>query len=180
MSCTVCEQLKDKTQILYEDEQSVAVLGDAILGHIKIYPKKHAHKIEDLDDTEVKHLMTVANYAASVAFETLAAQGTNLIVNASGHDEHLCVEIIPRTMNDDLNLQWQPQTVEEEETKDALERIKEKVDYLGAVKKEKKVKEEKDVQKETGETEENTKKKNKDESKEEKYRFLHKHLERSP
>ena len=174
MTCTICEQLQDKTQILYEDEHSVALAGDAILGHIKIYPKKHVHNIEELEDEEVSHLFTVANSAASVVFETLAAQGTNLIANASGHDEHLCIDVVPRTMNDDLNLQWQPQSLEEEEMNDAFERIKDKADYMGVERKEKKK-----TQEATAAQDDKPQEKNVQE-KEDKYARLRKHLERSP
>ena len=122
--------MKEKEEVLYEDEVGVVLVGDAILGHITVHPKKHITKIGELEDAELEHLFTIANLSSTVVFETLGAQGTNIVAHNGAHDEHVSINVIPRNMNDDLNLHWEAKVLAEEEMKDALERIKDKADYL--------------------------------------------------
>lgn len=134
IDCKVCDSFKDKDKIVYEDELAVALLGDSVVGHIKVYPKRHVVKIEELTDEEVDRVFMVASYAATVVFETLGMQGTNILSKNLPSEPHFCVDIIPRNVSDDFDFQWQPQTVDENEMKSILDRIKDKCDYIGVEK----------------------------------------------
>ena len=187
MSCKICERMKEKEEVLYEDEVGVVLVGDAILGHITVHPKKHVTKIGELDDAELEHLFTIANLGSTVVFETLGAQGTNIVAHNGASQEHVSINVIPRNMTDDLNLHWEAKTLAEEEMKDALERIKDKADYL-----ETKITTTTKVQKENAEhaaatdaaapseTEETKGKKKKADEKAESETYLTRHLDRLP
>ena len=160
MACNICESLNDKSKVVYEDDSCFAVLGDSILGHIKVYPKKHTIKAEELKDDEIEHIFATASYAATAVFETLGAQGTNILSSNTGKEEHFCINVLPRNMNDDLNFQWEQKVLQDEEMNDARERIKDKADYIG-------------IEKKKEELIENEEKELKDD-------YLSRHLERSP
>lgn len=148
MACKVCEAIKKKEDILYEDDLVVILMGDTAEGHMKVYPKKHVQKIQELDEQEFNRLFTSASIASTMVFEALggmqAGVGTNIIANSSSMAEHLCIDVVPRKPDDGLDLQWEPKQLSEDDTKDAAARIKDKCDFIGKEKpKEKEVVEEK-------------------------------------
>lgn len=140
--CQIAEN-KLKAKKIYEDKQIVAVLTEkpASLGHIIIFPKKHYPIIENMPDYEVAHLFQIANKISTIAFETLNMQGTNVIVNngvAAGQEKaHLCVHIIPRREGDNLNFDWQPKQLDEEQMSTIELKIKEETKEIGEFEKEK-------------------------------------------
>lgn len=121
MTCIECEKVKTKKHLIYEDEVVTAVLSDkpAIAGHIEVIPKQHIPILEQIPDTIVGHMFTIANRIAMVCFETLGAQGTNIIIrngiSAGQKTPHTKIHVIPRQENDGLNLQWQASKADEEE-----------------------------------------------------------------
>ncbi|MCK4670622.1 MAG: HIT domain-containing protein [Nanoarchaeota archaeon] len=147
MACKICELIKKKEGLLYEDDLVVIVFGDSVEGHLKIYPKKHVQKIQELEEAEFNRLFTSASLASTMVFEALggaqAGLGTNMMVNSSTMTEHLCIDVVPRRSNDGLKLQWEPKSLSEDDTKDASTRIKDKCDFIGKEKPKKEVVEEK-------------------------------------
>ncbi|MBC8500177.1 MAG: HIT family protein [Nanoarchaeota archaeon] len=101
------ELLDEKERVLYEDDIAVAILvkEPAAKGHILILPKKEAKYIEDLSEDDLEHIFHLANYTATVLFESLGAQGTNVITTEG---EEFYIEVIARKQGDDLNFQWKP------------------------------------------------------------------------
>lgn len=126
MACEICELLKDKERIIYEDEIVVAILvkKPAAKGHVRIIPKKHLAKIEDLESEEVLQLFTIANHTAAALFETIGAHGTNII---STEDEHFTLDVIARKPDDGLNFLWQPKQIPQNELESVHDAIKNKI-----------------------------------------------------
>ncbi len=134
-----------ESEYAYEDEICYAELGKGVVGHVKIYSKKKVKKLEDLTADEVHHLFTVASYTATVVFESLGAQGTNILCNNSKNSDELCIEIVPRNFSDDLDFQWPPKKFDDSEMQSISSRIKERAFFIG---KEKPKKETEEVKKE--------------------------------
>ncbi len=114
MTCRICELIRNRESLIYEDDKIAAFLSrkPAIPGHIVLTTKGHYPIFENVPDDAVSHIFTVANKLSTITFETLGAQGTNIIVNnglAAGQKEpHFLVNIIPRKEGDNLKLEWNP------------------------------------------------------------------------
>ncbi|MBW2991053.1 HIT family protein [Candidatus Woesearchaeota archaeon] len=132
MECLICEKLKEKKAlIVYEDDTLIAVLPSkpAAVGHIRIMPKQHFSKLEELDDDLVQDLFFLANFSSASVFEALQAHGTNIILNES--DNHLAIDIIPRKENDGLDFTWKPKQLTPEEMDETYNKIKDKAFVVG-------------------------------------------------
>lgn len=99
--------LDDKERIIYEDDIAAAILvkNACAKGHIQIIPKRPVHKIEELSEEECEHIFRIASSTATVIFETIGAQGTNIISN---EDDGFSIDVIARKQDDGLNFQWKP------------------------------------------------------------------------
>jgi len=97
--------------IVYEDEIAIAEMPDkgSAKGHIIIRPKQKANSVEDMSENDLSHLFFVSSYAATTLFETLGAQGTNILTNNSG--DGLEIHVIARYQGDSINFQWSPKQV---------------------------------------------------------------------
>jgi len=132
MACIVCDKIRErKALIVYEDDSLIAVLPakPAVPGHVKIMPKVHATKLEELDDDTVEGLFFLANFCSSAVFEALKAQGTNIMLNEG--KSHLAIDIIPRRENDGLNFSWKPKQMSPLELDDAGAKVKDKAFVVG-------------------------------------------------
>ncbi|MGC9310767.1 MAG: HIT domain-containing protein [Candidatus Aenigmatarchaeota archaeon] len=121
------------TKAVYEDSVTLAVLGEGINGHTRVYAKGGAKSISDLPDEDIIHLFFVASFAATAAFEGLKVQGTNIIVNNS--EDAFCIDVIPRREGDGLSFMWEPKPGNPEELEEIAEKIR---NALGGAKEEKK------------------------------------------
>ena len=138
-ACLVCQIADNKipSKILYEDEQSMAVLdvNGANPGHCFIFPKNHYPIIEQVHDEEIGNMFQIANKLSSAIFEGLKVEGTNIFVAngipAGQTVAHFMINVIPRTQNDGINLQWQPKQLDEEEMSTVELKIKEQTDKVG-------------------------------------------------
>lgn len=114
MSCIECELLKQRKNIIYEDEFSAAFLVEkpSTPGHILIIPKQHSPIIETIPDIAMSNLFLAANKISTVCFEIFKAHGTNILIRnglaAGQKTTHAAINILPRFENDGLNLQWNP------------------------------------------------------------------------
>ncbi len=120
--CEICSLISSDTRLkVYEDDKVVAFLNPtpASLGHISLVPKKHYTIIDQVPDYIVNYMFVIAYRLSILLFESLNAQGTNIIVNngipAGQTDSHLIVHIIPRRKGDGLGFQWQPKQLSQEE-----------------------------------------------------------------
>lgn len=137
MKCPICEQIEKEKNVLFSNEDLAVMLHPepAAIGHLIIAPKKHYPIMEQVPDFIIGEMMIAANKSLIAIFESIKAEGTNLIVqNGIGAGQkypHCMIEIIPRTQNDGLNLQWKP-TQLDPQTMDTIEaQIKEKAKIIG-------------------------------------------------
>jgi len=143
MTCEICDQIKNKKGILYQDENIAAMLAQkpGAVGHIYVVPKKHIPILEKIPDKVIAQMFAKANKISMACFETLGVQGTNLIIQngmpAGQHHSHCILHIIPRKENDGLNLLWTPKQLTEEEMSTAEIKIKENTGQVGIIEKEK-------------------------------------------
>ncbi len=146
MKCEYCEIIagRSKAEIIYEDDEVVAAVKDlvSIPGQITVFPKEHLTIMEMVPDKILKKCSFIANKAGISIFESLGAQGTNIIVqNGTGAGQkvpHFAIEILPRQEGDGLNLQWEAKQLAEDEAEATYMILKEEADKLGDLGKEKK------------------------------------------
>lgn len=60
MICPFCEISKEKARIVAEGEHSFVILSNPRLmdGHVLVIPKRHVEKLSELEDYELKELMS--------------------------------------------------------------------------------------------------------------------------
>lgn len=118
--CEVCEWMEKKQNILFEGDKVVALLHPkpSALGHIVVIPKIHATILEQVPDYVMPELFSTANKLSLTVFETLGAQGTNLLIQngipAGQKHSHTMLHVIPRRQGDNLPLMWQPKQGDQE------------------------------------------------------------------
>ncbi len=107
---------KTEGTILYEDEKVACVLPKegAVAGQIEIYSKVEETYLEKLSADDCVHFFSAASTAASLLFQALGVQGTNMIVKSGKTDDHtsgkLCIYVLPRQQDDSLGgLLWKPE-----------------------------------------------------------------------
>lgn len=115
--------------ILYQDEKILILLpkSSLVAGHIEIYSKLEEKNFEKLSPEDSIYLFNAASSIASLLFQLLQLQGTNIILKSGYTDDNkdgkLSLHIIPRMQNDSLQgLIWQPQ-----QPKYKIESIAEKI-----------------------------------------------------
>lgn len=125
----------NKERLLYEDKVAYAVLAEnpSALGHIQVFPKQKAFALDDLPDEVVQQLFFIASFSATAVFEGLGAHGTNIILKDGDLETKgkLCIDVIPRKMEDTLDFKWDPKKIEPPEMEQIQKQIKDKSDYIG-------------------------------------------------
>lgn len=142
MVCKICNMLqgKEKSFKIFEDDKAVAFLTDEpfTIGHIILTSKDHFPIIEQVPDELVGHLLNIANKISVVLFEKMQLGGTNILINngiAAGQEmNHIIVNIIPRTQNDGINLNWEPKKISEDEMGTLVLQIQEQTKDVGVEK----------------------------------------------
>lgn len=136
--CEICEIIKSKKGKVYEDDKVFAFLAQkpASTGHVIITSKEHHPILEQIPDFVVGELFVKANKISMAAFETIGAEGTNILmqngVAAGQKHNHAILHIIPRRENDGLNLTWKPRQLEEEEMSTIELKVKKETEGIGA------------------------------------------------
>ena len=110
------KEIAEENTVIYEDEKALCVIAKKgiVKGQIRIYSKVEKSLIEKLSIEDSAHLFYVASFAATLVFEGLGAQGTNIIMRSGTSDDNpegnLVIEILPRSAEDGLNktLLWEP------------------------------------------------------------------------
>ena len=129
--CVFCGIVEDKigSAKIYEDEFVICILDifPASKGHMLVIPKKHFSISAQMDADTTAHVFEVVNKMSALLFETLGAEGTNIIVSngtiAGQKVNHVCVNIIPRYKDDGVNISWKNEQIKEEELKDIFTKI---------------------------------------------------------
>lgn len=150
--CVICgiAQGAVPSNVVYEDPQVKAVLdiNPVSKGHAILFSKEHVGLLVMLPDELVGKLFIVANSIAKAQFESLKAEGTNILVsNGAGAGQtlpHAIINIIPRYKGDKIKFELPPSKADSEELKNIAEEIRSKV----VVEKEEDVVEEKEIEEE--------------------------------
>lgn len=138
MGCDYCEIAKGKisSEVVYEDDRCIAVVADMAFtpGQVRLFPKEHHTIMEMMPEALADHLFRIANKLSVALFESLGAQGTNIIIQngtAAGQSiPHFCIDIVPREERDQLDFQWTPKQLLEEEMDTAYLSLKEEGEQL--------------------------------------------------
>ena len=93
----------------------------ATKGHVRFHLKSRQPE-------DVALVGFCANVTASLLFERLQAQGTNIVVQLGKEDR---VDVLARYENDGLNLLWTPKPADANQLNETAERIKNKTFFIG-------------------------------------------------
>ncbi|MBS3097794.1 HIT domain-containing protein [Candidatus Woesearchaeota archaeon] len=137
--CILCSIIEGKipSKKVYEDDDSLAILdvNGSNPGHCFVIPKQHYPILEQVPDFQIAKLFGIANKISTVIFEALKAEGTNVFVTngvtAGQTVAHFMINVIPRSSNDKINLQWQPKQLDEEEMSTIELKLKEEAKNMG-------------------------------------------------
>ncbi len=136
MTCGVCSLVSEQKQIVYEDDKVFVFIPAkiAVPGHLIVAPKEHFPILEQIPDTVVAHLFTIAAKFSSLIYGLFQAEGVNLFVqngtSAGQAVAHTVVHIIPRKQNDKLSFDWTPKEISEDEMSTLEIQIKEKAERI--------------------------------------------------
>ncbi len=137
--CIICQIIDGKvpSKKIYEDDEIVALLdfNGANPGHSFVMPKQHFPILEQIPAKLIGKLFNAANRVSSAIFEALGVQGTNIFVangiSAGQKVAHFMINVVPRTENDGINMQWQPRQLDEEEMSTIELKLKEEIGNVG-------------------------------------------------
>lgn len=132
----------NQEQLLYEDALLFVELlkTSAILGQVKIVPKKAVRFIEDLSDEEIAHFFNVSSYVATAVFEALGAHGTNIMLS-SGFKDRFEFNVFPRSNEDGINFTWDMKPANPDDLEKIKNRLLDHTSYVGIEKPEIKIQE---------------------------------------
>ncbi len=134
MKCEYCEIAERQRNLICSEQEVVAAVVEnaAAPGHLMVFPRQHWPILEMVPEPILQKCIIIANKIGMAVFDSLGAQGTNLLVRngigAGQNVPHCALEIIPRRENDNLPLQWKPLQLMEEEMDTAFLQLKEQVD----------------------------------------------------
>ncbi len=129
MGCEFCE-LANAVR-LYEDDSIVIAIRDHVFtpGQITVLPKEHITILDAVPKDIMEKIAIAVNKVSIAAFEGMGSQGTNVLIQnglAGGQKRpHFSVDVIPRQENDNVQLDWTPTPLAEDELARIAERIKE-------------------------------------------------------
>jgi len=131
------KDISKKNQVIYEDEKVLAVIiqPGAAPGQMRIYSKTEERDAYKLSAEDMTHLFYAASYAASLLFEGLKAQGTNILLRSGYTDDNrlgrLCIDILPRKEGDAFQGMFWKQKQPSYNIDDVKSRIKEHTWKIG-------------------------------------------------
>lgn len=106
---------------IYEDDRTIAFMdvNPGTRGHTLVVPKKHAKDLLEIDPDELAAVTRSAQTVSRRAMERLEADGVNLL-NCCGSEAwqtvfHFHLHVVPRYVDDPLQLPWIPAAGEPEE-----------------------------------------------------------------
>jgi histidine triad (HIT) family protein len=114
--CIFCQILAGRipATIVGEDERTVAFMdiNPATRGHVLVIPREHAEDLLSVDPDDLRAVAVASQRQAALAKERLGADGINL-VNSCGALAwqtvfHFHMHVIPRYVDDPLQLPWVP------------------------------------------------------------------------
>ena len=128
--CLIAEG-KLKARKIYEDNELIAALeiNPVNPGHAIIFPKQHYQILSQIKD--VGKLFNISNKISTILFDTMKAQGTNILVSsgqvAGQNTPHVVINVIPRFNKDNIGLNLSHKKMSEGELDKIYLTIKPKV-----------------------------------------------------
>lgn len=137
-TCDICEMIskKDSFKLIYEDNDMICLLHEApaFVGHSLLIPKQHFRIIEEVPEKLIGQMYVISNKISTSLFESLNIHGTNILINngpdAGQSQPHFMINIIPRTENDGINLEWNPQKSDHQKLDSTYKFLKDYVDKV--------------------------------------------------
>ena len=80
--CVFCQLIQKKANLLFENEKVFVMASPepAVPGHVLVLPREHARIFEAVPDFVVGDMFKVANKVGVAIFESMGAQGTNVLI----------------------------------------------------------------------------------------------------
>ncbi|MCT4612803.1 MAG: HIT family protein [Clostridia bacterium] len=130
--CLFCKIIKGEIPAfkVYEDEYTLAFLDKFPSGeaHALVIPKVHAEKIFDMTEDMSGKVFKTVNRVAKMMKDNLGIEDLNVLQNngsVSGQIvNHVHVHLIPRKLNDNIEIDWESNEMEDEKLEKILERFK--------------------------------------------------------
>ncbi len=141
--CVFCQLIQKKANMLFEDEKVFAMASPepVVPGHVLVLPREHAPIFETVPDFVVGDMFKVANKVGVAIFESMGAQGTNMLLQngspAGQTHNHVILHVLPRFENDKLPLGWNPRPADDAELASLESKIKDETKNVGLFEKEK-------------------------------------------
>ncbi len=131
MKCDYCKFIEgeEPVEVIFQDEDVFVFVAESAIspGQITLIPKHHYPIYEQTPKKLLRKISDLINQLSISIFEGLQVHGTNILIQnglgAGQSTPHFSLEIIPRKMKDGLDLQWEPQKVEEFDIDDSLIQI---------------------------------------------------------
>lgn len=101
----------------------------AVKGHLQV-EVAGSRSFEQLS-VDAAHVLSAASFASNMLFESIGAQGSNIIISDM---DGLHIDILARVPDDGLDFQWAPKQFPAEELDSLAAKIKDKCDYIGVEK----------------------------------------------
>ena len=113
-SCIFCKIIAGAIPALrvYEDDQAFAFLdiGPLAEGHLLVIPKRHYHRLEDMDPDAVAAVARLLPRLSRAVIQVTGCPAYNVLQNngkeAGQEVGHVHFHIIPRTAADGLGYRW--------------------------------------------------------------------------
>ena len=108
-------------QRIYEDEHAVAFMdiNPATRGHVVVIPRAHSDNLLDVSEEDLAATMAAVRRLVERMNETIEPDGFNILNNmgraAWQSIFHFHVHVIPRYVDDPLQLPWLPEPADPEE-----------------------------------------------------------------
>ncbi len=133
MKCVFCKPKKDEV-IVHNKDCLVLVPRKAFLpGHIVISPIKHFHILERIDNNVLEEC---ADQTLKIfkKLHSLGVPGTNLLIQngipAGQTIAHFSINILMRSQDDGLNMDWQPKDIPPDEIEVSYQLIKQELENI--------------------------------------------------
>ena len=114
---------------VYEDDKVVAILdiNPAKPGHILLITKEHAQIMPQLSDEVIAHVGMIAKQLSHALIRGLTVEGTSIFIAngmaAGQRAPHFMLHVIPREVDDGLQLQLSPVKIPAEVMKQVYDRL---------------------------------------------------------
>ena len=116
---------------VYEDDHSLVFMdiNPVAKGHALVIPKQHWQNLYEIPDEHLGYVVATAKYVAAAVRKTLNPDGVSLTqANGKGAAQsvlHFHFHIVPRTMEDDIKINWELQPGNMDEIQSIADQIQE-------------------------------------------------------